>query len=243
QLHLRDEVDSTQIVAQQLTAAGAPEGAVVLAELQTAGRGRMGRRWHSPKGKGLWFSLILRPDWLPLSQTPQLTLLTAVSLCRAVRQVTGLDAGIKWPNDLLIDGRKVAGILLEANVENGTLQHVVAGIGISVNLTEDDYPPDIRAIATSLAIAAGRRIDRSLLFVELLAEWERLYALYRSEGFAPIKLLWEALTVSLGREIVCRMPQETVEGFAEAIDEQGALLVRLNDGSVRKMFSGDVEFR
>lgn len=243
QLKYHDEVDSTQSVAQQLTAAGAPEGTVVLAELQTAGRGRMGRHWHSPKGKGLWFSLILRPDWLPLSQTPQLTLLTAVALCRSVLHVTGLDAGIKWPNDLLIDGRKVAGILLEASVENGTLQHVIAGVGISVNLTVEDYPPDIRPIATSLAIAAGRRIDRSQLLGELLAEWERLYALYRSEGFAPIKLLWEALTVSLGKAIVCRMPQETVEGFAEEIDEHGALIVRLNDGTVRKMFSGDVEFK
>ncbi|WP_281887000.1 biotin--[acetyl-CoA-carboxylase] ligase [Paenibacillus sp. YYML68] len=242
-LHLLDEIDSTQLAAVQLVRDGAEEGTLVLAEQQLAGRGRLGRQWHSPKGKGLWSSLVLKPNWLSLAQTPQLTLLTAVALCRAVRQVTGLDAGIKWPNDLLVGGRKVAGILLEASVENGTLQHIVAGVGISVNLQESDYPTELLEKATSLAMCAGHSISRETLLAELMNEWEQLYKLYQASGFAPIKLLWEALTVSLARELVCSTPQGPVQGFAESIDEHGALLLRLPDGSSRKMFSGDVDFK
>ncbi|WP_159883061.1 biotin--[acetyl-CoA-carboxylase] ligase [Paenibacillus puerhi] len=243
QLKYVEEVESTQAVAQRLIQDGAAEGLLVLAERQTAGRGRLGRRWHSPKGKGLWFSLVLKPDWLNMARTPQLTLLTAVALCRAVRSVTSLDAGIKWPNDLLVDGKKVGGILLEASVENGTLTHVIAGIGISVNLTPADYPDELLEKATSLCIAAGRKIDRAELLAAVLAEWERLYKLYREEGFAPVKLLWEALTVSLGREIVCTTPHGQARGFAERIDDQGALILRLEDGSRQTLYSGDIDFR
>ncbi|SDC41791.1 BirA family transcriptional regulator, biotin operon repressor / biotin-[acetyl-CoA-carboxylase] ligase [Paenibacillus sp. UNCCL117] len=242
-LHYYEEVESTQAVAQQLVQAGAREGTLVLAEEQTAGRGRLGRSWHSPRGKGLWFSVVLKPEWLNLAQTPQLTLLTAVAVCRAVRSVTSLDAGIKWPNDLLVGGKKIGGILLEASIENGALLHVIAGIGLSVNLTHEDFPPELLEKATSLAIARGSRVDRSALLAAVLSEWERLYKLYREEGFAPVKLLWEALAVSLGRPIVCTTPQGRIEGIAERIDEQGALILKLEDGSARTLYSGDIDFK
>lgn len=238
-----DEVDSTQAVASKLIAEGAPEGTLVLAELQTAGRGRMGRQWHSPKGKGLWMSMILKPTEIPLSFTPQLTLLVAVALCRAIRITVPVEAGIKWPNDLLINGRKVGGILLESSAENETLQHIIAGVGIGVNLEPEDYPPSLRDIATSLALEAGHRIDRVELLCRFLLEWEQLYALYQDQGFAPIKLLWEALSVSLHRPIRCQTAQGPVDGYAEGIDELGALELRMPDGKIRKMYSGDVEFR
>lgn len=238
-----DEVDSTQTAAVTLVAEGASEGTLVLAERQTAGRGRMGRQWHSPKGKGIWMSMILKPNHIPLSFTPQLTLLVSVALCRAIRSTVSVEAGIKWPNDLLIGGRKVAGILLESSAENETLQHIIAGVGIGVNLEPDDYPPELRDVATSLAIEAGHRIDRVELLCRFLLEWEQLYALYHEQGFAPVKLLWEALSVSLHRPIRCQTAQGPVEGYAERIDEWGALEIRLQDGTIKKMYSGDVEFR
>ncbi|MEK8127363.1 biotin--[acetyl-CoA-carboxylase] ligase [Paenibacillus filicis] len=243
QIKYSEEVESTQLVIQQLVQAGAEEGALALAELQTAGRGRLGRVWHSPKGKGLWFSVLLKPEWLNLADTPQLTLLTAVAVCRAIRAVTSLDVGIKWPNDLLVGGKKIGGILLEASVENGSLRHVIAGIGISVNLAPEDYPAELLEKATSLSIAAGTKIDRAALLNRILTELEQVYALYRTEGFAPVKLLWEALTVSLGRRISSTTAQGPIEGFAERIDDHGALSLRMDDGSVRILYSGDIDFR
>ncbi|MDO3679135.1 biotin--[acetyl-CoA-carboxylase] ligase [Paenibacillus ehimensis] len=236
------QVESTQIVAAHCVEEGAEEGTLILAEQQTAGKGRMGRTWHSPVGKGIWMSLILKPVWIPLLFTPQLTLLVAVALCRAIRSTTGVEAGIKWPNDLLVGGKKVAGILLESSAEDERLQHIIAGVGISVNLQSDDFPPELRDAATSLAIEAGRQVDRIEVLSRFLLEWEQLYELYRREGFAPIKLLWEALTVSLHRNIRCRTPQGEFEGFAEGIDEHGALQLRTADGSVRKLYSADISF-
>ncbi|WP_174807127.1 biotin--[acetyl-CoA-carboxylase] ligase [Paenibacillus ehimensis] len=236
------QVESTQIVAAHCVEEGAEEGTLILAEQQTAGKGRMGRTWHSPVGKGIWMSLILKPVWIPLLFTPQLTLLVAVALCRAIRSTTGVEAGIKWPNDLLVGGKKVAGILLESSAEDERLQHIIAGVGISVNLQSDDFPPELRDAATSLAIEAGCQVDRIEVLSRFLLEWEQLYELYRREGFAPIKLLWEALTVSLHRNIRCRTPQGEFEGFAEGIDEHGALQLRTADGSVRKLYSADISF-
>lgn len=242
--HLKyyDEVESTQTVAHGLVQEGAQEGTLVLAEQQNAGRGRMGRKWHSPKGKGIWMSLILKPG-IPLQMTPQLTLLFAVALCRTIRGYLDLEAGIKWPNDLLIRGRKVSGILLESNAEDERLLHVIAGVGISVNLEPQDYPEELKDIATSLAIEAGHPIDREALLCRFLRDLEQLYALYREQGFAPIRTLWEAQSVSLHRPIRVQTAQGAVEGTAESIDDSGALLIRLQDGSLQKLYSGVVEFR
>ncbi|WP_282935602.1 biotin--[acetyl-CoA-carboxylase] ligase [Paenibacillus sp. RC67] len=241
-IHYYDEVDSTQTVARSLVSQGAEEGTLVVAEQQTAGRGRLGRKWHSPKGKGLWMSLVLKPR-IPLQFTPQLTLLIAVALCRALRQITALPIGIKWPNDLLIEGKKISGILLESSAEDENVQHVVAGVGISVNLTAEDYPDDeLRAKATSLAIEAGKKLDRTDILCQFLKELETVYALYHEQGFAPIKLLWEALSVSLHRPVTCQTPKGLLEGYAVGIDDSGALTVRLSDGSTTQWYSGDIQF-
>jgi BirA family biotin operon repressor/biotin-[acetyl-CoA-carboxylase] ligase len=239
-LRLYDVVDSTQTIAKQLAAEGAPEGTVVIAEQQTAGRGRMGRAWHSPKGKGIWMSLLLKPR-IPIHFTPQLTLLVAVAVCRTLRRVAGVTAAIKWPNDLLIDGRKVCGILLEITAEDERLRSVIAGIGISVNLTEDDYPEHLKPIATSLRIAAGKEFDRTELIAAVLEEFERIYRLYHEEGFEPIRTAWEALTISLGRGIRAGSPKGVVEGTALEIDDMGALVVRQADGQIVKLYSADFE--
>jgi BirA family biotin operon repressor/biotin-[acetyl-CoA-carboxylase] ligase len=237
-----DEVESTNTWAHSLVMEGAAEGTLVIAEHQTSGRGRMGRKWHSPKGKGLWMSLVLKPR-IPLQYAPQLTLLVAVALCRSIRKLTAVNVGIKWPNDLLVDGKKISGILLESSADEEKLQHVIAGVGISVNLDPDDFPEEIRDVASSLSIQAHRKIDRAELLCHFLVELESLYELYHEQGFAPIKLLWEALNVSIG----CMVRQQTakdglIEGIAEGIDDHGALEVRLADGTSARWYSSNVEF-
>jgi BirA family biotin operon repressor/biotin-[acetyl-CoA-carboxylase] ligase len=239
-LNVLGTVDSTQSIAQQWIADGAEEGALVLAEEQTGGRGRRGRPWHSPPGKGVWMSLVLQPQ-IPLQFTPQLTLLTAVAVCRAIGNLTQLPIGIKWPNDLLIRGKKVCGILLESKAEDERLVQVIAGIGISANLALEDFPETLRDIATSLMIESGRRVDRHELIGEVLSQLEQLYDLYLSQGFEPIRLLWEALNVTVGRELLIQHGSESIQAVATGIDKQGALEVRTSDGQTRKIYSGELE--
>ncbi|GIP37437.1 bifunctional ligase/repressor BirA [Paenibacillus sp. J31TS4] len=238
-LKLLEQVGSTQTHIHELVRQGCPEGTLVLAEEQTDGRGRMGRHWHSPKGKGVWMSFVLKPA-IPLACTSQLTLLTAVALCRTIRRETGVEAGIKWPNDLLARGKKFSGILLESGAEDNRLTHVVFGIGIDANLTEADYPDELKERATSLRIESGAAVDRVQLVCRFLEQFEELYDLYLREGFGPIRTLWEALSVTLGRHVRVQTPTGSVDGTAEALDESGALLVRTREGERVRVFSGDV---
>lgn len=236
-----DSLSSTQDKAREWAQRGAPHGALVLTEEQTAGRGRFGRPWHSPKGLGVWMSLVLRPPG-SLAEPFHLTLLIAVALCRTVRKLTGADAGIKWPNDLLIDGRKVSGILVEATPRypEGD-QAYVAGIGIGVNLEQSDYPVELRDKAISLRLAKGDLVDRHELISLLLKQVEELYELYLREGFSPVISLWEAHSVTLGQEIAVHNSGGDLTGTAVRLDETGALVVRLEDGTLSKLFSGDIE--
>ncbi|UKS30567.1 biotin--[acetyl-CoA-carboxylase] ligase [Paenibacillus sp. HWE-109] len=241
-VHVYGAVDSTQTIAHALVASGAQEGTIVLAEEQTAGRGRMGRAWHSPSGKGIWMSIVLTPR-VPVYFMPQLTLLSAVALCRSIQKVCQVEIGIKWPNDLLIKGKKVSGILLESSGEDERLKYVIAGIGISVNLTTEDYPEALRNIATSLAIESGQVISRELLVQTFLLEFEELYALYMDKGFAPIRLLWEALSVTLKRPIRTSSPSGFIEGIADSLDDSGALTVITSSGEKVRIYSGDIELK
>lgn len=234
-----DELDSTQTTAKQLVAAGAAEGTVVIAEHQTQGKGTRGKAWHSPKGKGIWMSIVLKPP-IPALYISQLTLLSAVALCRTINKQLGLNIGVKWPNDLLIDGKKVSGILLESSSEDDRLRYVIAGVGISVNITKDDFPKELHDKATSLQIETGERIAREQLLCAFLTQFEQLYELYLDKGFAPIKSLWEALSVSLDRPIEVHSAFGFISGIAKGLDETGALLVTEDDGQVKKIFSGDV---
>jgi BirA family biotin operon repressor/biotin-[acetyl-CoA-carboxylase] ligase len=238
-LQLLDSVPSTQDELRRLAEEGAPEGTVVLAEQQTKGRGRMGRVWISPPGKGVWMSLLLRPA-IPLPQAPQLTLLAAVALTRAIRSVVPLDIGIKWPNDLLVDGRKISGILLESAAEDERLRYVVVGIGVSVNLEEADYPPELRDRAVSLRMAAGKPIDRTAIVVAALEEFERFYELYKEQGFAPIRSLWEARCVTLNRPVSLQTSHGLVEGVPRGLDPLGGLIVELPDGKREVVYSGEI---
>ncbi|MEQ7049402.1 biotin--[acetyl-CoA-carboxylase] ligase [Paenibacillus alvei] len=241
QLRIIARTESTQNEAAAWARQGAEDGAVIIAEEQTVGRGRHGKNWHSPAGKGIWMSLILRPQ-IPLQFTPQLTLLSAVALCRAMKRMTDVDLGIKWPNDILYEDKKVCGILTESSAEDERLVHVIAGIGISVNLEEHDYPDELRSKVTSLKIASGKEIDRASLLAECLFELEQLYKLYVEQGFAPIRTLWEAQSVTIGRSLSVTTPNGIVSGVAQGLDDSGALIVLGEDGCYRKIFSGDVHF-
>lgn len=240
QIKLVESTPSTQILAQQMAEQGAPEGTLVISEEQTSGRARMGRAWHSPSGKGIWMSFVLRPQ-TTLQFTPQLTLLVAVALCRTLQRHVSVPIGIKWPNDLLVGSRKICGILLESSAEDERVRYIIAGIGISANLDITDFPESLRQIATSLKIESGAPVDRSSIITDFLLEFETLYALYHEQGFGPIRSLWEALSVSLHRKITINTIHGTVQGVAEKLDESGALLFRDEEGHEHKIFSGDVQ--
>ncbi|MNB72279.1 Bifunctional ligase/repressor BirA [compost metagenome] len=234
-----DTVVSTQEAAKELAEQGAPEGTAVMAEEQTGGRGRQGRRWHSPKGKGIWMSVVLRPS-IPLQLTPQLTLLAGAAVCSAIRRETGVEAGIKWPNDLLVNGRKLCGILLESCVGPSGLQYTIAGIGISANLAEEDYPEELRKIGTSLLIESGRETEREELARAVLKELETLYGVYLEQGLDPIAALWSEQSVTLGRRVMLRTPEGPQEGTAVRLEEDGGLVVLRTDGETETLYAGEI---
>jgi BirA family biotin operon repressor/biotin-[acetyl-CoA-carboxylase] ligase len=238
-IHYEEKVESTQKIAHRLAAEGAPDGTVVVAEEQTSGRGRMDRRWHSPKYTGIWMSIILRPN-LPPHQAPQLTLVTAVAVVQAIEEVTGLTPQIKWPNDILIDGRKTTGILTELQADSDRIHAIIIGIGINVNQSQEDFPEEISQIATSLLTAAGKTVSRASLMQEIFVRLEKLYLTYLNNGFHPIKLLWESYALSLGKDIIARTVAGDIKGKAMGITDEGVLKILQEDGEVRHVYSADI---
>lgn len=233
------ETSSTNDVVEKLARDGAGEGITVFAETQTKGRGRLGRKWVSPSGKGLWFSVLLRPDLRPQSAT-QLTVISAVAVARAIEKQTGLKPEIKWPNDIMFGARKCAGILLELSAELDHIRHVVLGIGIDVNLSAEELPPELRAIATSLRMEAGREIDRPELAAAVIRELDAAYARLRAGDFHEIGDEWMRRCITLGRRVRILIGDRPVTGMAEALDEEGALLVRTEHGRLERVVGGDV---
>lgn len=239
-IHYEESVDSTQKIALRLSLDGAPEGTVVIAEEQTAGRGRMARPWHSPKYTGVWMSVILRPDLLP-QKAPQLTLIVAVAVVQAIEELTTLHPQIKWPNDLLINGKKITGILTEMQAESDRINSVIIGIGMNVNQEKDSYPEELRSIATSLLIETGNKVNRAELIRQVLSKLEHLYDLYLQEGFYPIKILWESYAISIGKMITARMLQGNIYGKALGITDDGVLIIEDEQGKIHYIYSADIE--
>nr|WP_226534977.1 biotin--[acetyl-CoA-carboxylase] ligase [Fictibacillus halophilus] len=237
----KTSVNSTQEIAHSLAREGAVEGSIVIADEQTGGRGRLGRAWQSPSGTGIWMSLILRPE-IPLQKAPQLTLLIAVAASRAIEKVTGLEAAIKWPNDLLIRGKKVAGILTELQAEADSIHSVIVGIGMNVNQEKKHFTEEISEIATSLAIEGGKTYKRAEIAGEVMQEIENLYRSYLDKGFAVIKLLWEARAYSLGKRITARSVTGSITGYAKGITDEGVLLLEDDNGEIHSIYSADIEF-
>ncbi len=240
QIHYEESVHSTQGIALQLSMDGAPEGTIVIAEEQTSGRGRLNREWHSAKYTGIWMSIILRPNLLP-QQAPQLTLIAAVAVVQAIEELTPLIPQIKWPNDILINGKKITGILTELQAESDRINSVIIGIGNNVN--QESFPPELESIASSLLIEGGAKVNRAGLIQRLLTKLETLYDLYLKEGFYPIKLLWESYAINIGKRITARMLKETIEGKAIGITDDGVLLLEDDKGIIHSIYSADIELQ
>jgi BirA family biotin operon repressor/biotin-[acetyl-CoA-carboxylase] ligase len=234
-----EETTSTSDVIEKLARDGVKEGVVVFAEAQTKGRGRLGRKWMSPTHKGLWFSVLLRPELSP-QETTQLTVASATALRRAIKTVTGLSAEIKWPNDLLIGGKKVVGILTEMSAEVDRVRHVILGIGVDVNQDAAEFAPELRKIATSLKIEAGEEISRAELAVEILRELDFDYARVCVGKFSQVADEWEDGCATIGKHVSVQMGGRLTRGCAEALDDDGALLVRTEHGHLERIIGGDV---
>lgn len=234
-----EETNSTQTIANELVLNDAPEGTIVLAERQLLGRGRLQRNWLTSDGKAIAMSVILRPAISP-RVAPQLTLLTAVVIASAIEKVTGLHPNIKWPNDILINNKKVCGILTEMQGDADCIKSVVIGIGINVNQVEEDYPLELSDIATSLRIEKGQTFMRANLIQAILAEFEKFYEIFLEKGFKPIKILWESYAISLGKQIKATTLTEEIVGNAIGITDEGQLLIEDHLGNVHTIYSADI---
>jgi BirA family biotin operon repressor/biotin-[acetyl-CoA-carboxylase] ligase len=234
-----EETTSTNDVIEKFARDGAKEGVVVFAESQTRGRGRLGRKWMSPTHKGLWFSVLLRPKLSP-QETTQLTVASATALRRAIRNVTGLSAEIKWPNDLLVGGKKIVGILTEMSAEVDRVRHVILGIGVDVNQDAAEFAPELRKTATSLKIELGEEISRAELATEILRELDTDYARICGGKFPQVADEWEAGCATIGQKVSVQMGVRLIRGCAESIDDDGALLVRTEHGHLERIIGGDV---
>ena len=235
-----ESVDSTNTQAKKF-AQDALDGTIIISEEQNGGRGRLSRVFFSPKYKGIWFSVILKPDFLP-QEAPKCTLLAAVAIAKAIKDVTDVQVGIKWPNDILYEGKKLVGILTEMNAEMDRINYIIIGMGINVNISENDMPESIKGIATSLSQITNTHISRLTLLNRILFHLENLYTIALKEGFAPVFDEWRKYSITLNQHINVISSNETLEGVAVDIDDDGALLVNIN-GQIKRVLAGDVSIR
>ncbi|MFD1738523.1 biotin--[acetyl-CoA-carboxylase] ligase [Bacillus salitolerans] len=241
-IHYEETVTSTQKIAHKLAYEGTPEGTIVVAEEQLAGKGRLDRAWHSPKYTGIWMSIILRPT-IPPQQAPQLTLLAAVSVAQAIQEVTSIEPEIKWPNDILVRGKKTVGILTELQAEADRINSVIIGIGINVNQSNEDFPDDLKHKATSLSLEAKKIINRAELIQAILSKLEKRYEEYLRTGFLGIKLMWEAYAISIGKEITASTLKGKISGYAKGITDEGILMLEDKEGLIHYIHSADIEIK
>lgn len=236
-------LESTNRTAKALAYHGAADGTIVVAEEQTGGKGRLERNFYSPRCKGIWFSVILRPKFLP-HDAPKCTLMAAVAVAEAMKRFN-LRAGIKWPNDIMHDGRKLVGILTEITGEMGKITYIVIGIGINVNMSRDDFPEELRDVAASLSEMNGEELSRVEIFRAVLEEFDKLYREVSESGFDAVIERWHKYNVTLGKivnVISAGDGGETFTGKAIDLDKDGALLVETPQG-LRTVYAGDVSIR
>lgn len=230
-----EETVSTNAVAFRMAEEGAEEGTVVIAEFQSGGKGRLGRKWASPPGVNLYCSIILRPPIQPVA-APQLTFLSVIAVARAIEQLTPLQARIKWPNDILINGKKVAGLLNEMSAETDKVNFVILGIGVNLNMTREQFPDDLRHPATSLYMESGMKVDRTVFASVLLQELGSLYGTFLLEGYSPAREEWLRRSRLEGALVTVTDNNVVKSGRVAGIDEYGALLL----DSGEQILSGDV---
>ncbi|MEM3579759.1 MAG: biotin--[acetyl-CoA-carboxylase] ligase [Candidatus Bathyarchaeia archaeon] len=236
------EVGSTNDWAKELAELGAPEGTVAVAETQTSGRGRPGRKWLSPKG-GLWFSIILKPKLKP-PETIKLVFLAGLAVAETLRELFGLKVETKWPNDVLVNGRKVCGILSEMKTIGEKVDYTIIGVGVNANIdVEKEFPRELSETATSIQKALGRKISLEELFKALLEKMDNLYQIFLKEGFTPILKEWKSFAYFLGCRVEVCGDGERFEGIASDVDRDGALVLKLENGSVKRVFVGDLSIK
>ena len=232
-----DKLESTSKLARDLAEDGEAEGTVVEAEVQTAGTGRLERSWASPKG-GLWFSIILRPP-VPPAQAPKLTLLAGVAVAAAIRTLYRIDAHLKWPNDIIVEGKKLCGILSESRAAGEKLDHVIIGIGINANFPVSALPEELRKTDTTLCDELGKQVNLDGLLRAILSGLEMRYQRFCGGDTAAIIEEWKMLTSTLGNKVKVATPSGNVVGVAEDVDPDGALVVKTAKGHVH-VVSGDI---
>lgn len=234
------KVDSTNIIAYELAQKGMKEGTVILADEQVKGKGRHGRHWSSPSKGGIYMSCILRPSIAP-NEISRITLIAAIAVAQAIRDVTSLEVMIKWPNDIMIDQRKLCGILTEIKAEQDIVDFVVLGIGINVNVPIKQLPKGATSIKEELRHRGEKiNLSRVELTKKVLERLEEYYNLMKSEGFEPIIDIWKDLSVMIGSRVKVSLHGKTFEALAHDIDPDGALVVRTESGLLEKISSGDV---
>jgi len=231
------ETESTNTIAREI-AGKADEGTIIIAESQTRGRGRMGRKWLSPEG-GIWLSIILKPKMLPV-HAPRITFLAGIAVAKTICSL-GLEAKIKWPNDVLIRGKKVCGILTEIEAEIDLIDYCVVGIGIDANVDTESFPEEFRESSTSLKKELGHEMNRVAFVQRLLEEFEALYLKLQNEGFAPILEEWRSMSATIGEWVKITTQSRIIYGEATGVDNEGALIVETSDGKLEKIVSGDCE--
>lgn len=239
-IHFYDKVESTNLLAVELAQRNAPEGVVVLADQQLSGRGRGSRSWHSPAGVGIYCSVVLRPQVEP-EKGQLITLMAGVSIVKAIVLQTELFPRVKWPNDVLINDKKVAGILLEAKVSGARIGYAVIGFGINVNNGLADLPEDIRVNASSLRMELKKSVDRGGLVIEIFSELEKLYHSFQRGDFPVILEQWRHYSSTLGQRVRIWQKDKSTEGIACDLTEDGGLVVKLEEGEQIVVHAGDVE--
>ncbi len=235
-IHRYKEVDSTNEVAKKLAMEGAGEGTVVIAEIQTHGRGRYGKTWISPKG-GVYLSIVLKPRIEP-EEAPKVTFIAGVSVAKAIKNLYDLKAKIKWPNDVLINEKKVCGILTEVNATD-MLNFVILGIGINANVNTNEFPEEIAKGATSLREELGREVDIEELITEVLNQIDKYYSMFKEKKFKVILQEWSKLSATLWRKVRIVTKDKTIEGVAVGIDKNGSLIIETPERKIEKVIAGE----
>lgn len=239
-VHYFPEIDSTNTQARRIAEKGAAEGEIVIAEQQTRGRGRLGRAWISPPNFNIYFSLVLRPKQLLAAEAPQITLMAAVALTETIASLVREPPLIKWPNDILMGRRKIAGILAESSIGPKGIDFVILGIGVNLNLPRLQMPEAIRDRATSLIEFARQPVDRHEFVRRLIQDLERCYGMLEQSGFGALASFWDARSALHEKRVRVEMIDDVIVGTARGIDRDGALLVEDDQGTMRRVVAGDV---
>ena len=241
QIRYFSRIDSTNQYAKRIAEEGAPDGTLIIADEQTAGKGRSGRTWVTPPAEAIAFTLLLRPKLSP-DRISMVTLVMGLAVTNAVNSLYGVSAGIKWPNDVVIKGRKLCGILTEMSAEVRQVNYIVIGVGINANLTS--FPEEIREIATSLKLELGRDINRAELIARVMTEFERLYAEFEAQGdLGAVMQEYNELCLNAGSKVRVLDPNGEYTGTSRGINSMGELLVETEDGQIQEVYAGEVSVR